>query len=493
MRKLALLSVLLLCFTAAADVQVRASRIDGALVWGVWGDFNGDGLDDLLRNNQLQWNVGGRLTTPFTVAEFDERASFVMDAIDLNSDGYADVFNHTGEHSPDRLFLSDGFGGFNEYAFPAQWGSIAKVADFTSDGQPDILTFRPGKLTILRNDGAANFTLHQELPWTENNVYPDLGIGDLNGDGTLDFTVTSENRLYVYYANPGGVFGEPRVRFTRRPLGAIAIADVTGDARADLAGLHTFEGKESPVVLTGDGAGRFPGAMRLKVNNDFVNDSVVVGDFIAGGAKEIAYAEPNGTVHILTATGGQIRDLGSVTIDAAVKPWVDNLGPRLSVRHFRSADRDDLIIEAFSMDVFANPPRRMWLVDVQGSINAAANSRTRSRTRAVAGFADRITGEYRVDILESSCPLSLPELKFEQEGMFVDVGLDERIRGAEAIFIDGAIWIRLTVLNNGVARELNGTLRPATNGSGFAGTLYEDGTTPCGSWQWHKLALTASQ
>ncbi|HVE72961.1 MAG TPA: VCBS repeat-containing protein [Thermoanaerobaculia bacterium] len=489
MRKLALVCVvLLLCFSAAADVQVRASRIDGALPAGVWGDFNGDGLDDVLRHNKLQWNVGGRFAAPITLPEFDERTYFLTDAIDLNSDGYADLVS-PGERNPDRLFLGDGFGGFTEHPFTGEYGITVKVADFTSDGRPDVLTFRPGKLSILSNDGSANFTLHQDLPWPENHLFPAVGLGDLNGDGTTDFVIAAETNLYIFYANAEGVFGAPRVRFTRRRLGEVAIADVTGDGRKDLAGLHVFEGKETPVVLNGDGAGRFPGAMRLRVDNKFNNDSVVVGDFVPGGAKEIAYAEPNGTVHIVSAINGQMRDLGSVTIDAEVRPWVDNIGPTLSVRRFRSADRDDLIIQAYSMDVHANPPRRVWLIDAQGSIPATAASNVRSRTRAVGGFADRVTGDYRVDILESSCPLSLPDLTFQHEGMFVDVGLDERIRGAEAVFIDGTIWIRMTVLNEGVTRELNGTLRPAPTG-GFAGTLYEDGTTPCGNWQWHKLTLT---
>lgn len=488
MRNVALLCVLLLCFSASAQIELRSSRVDGALVTGVWGDFDGDGLDDVLRHNQLQWNIGGRLTAPFVVTDLDAQDSFLLDAVDLNSDGYADLIQRIGDSTADRVLLGDGQGGFTEQAWPAQYGSVVKAADFTSDGIPDLLTVRPGKLTILSNDGAAGFTMAQELTWTDRNLYPSIGIGDLNGDGLIDFAIASETRVYLYYSDSRGVFGEPRVRFTRRPFGELAIADITGDARADLAGLHTFEGNVSPLVLTGDGAGRLPGALRLRVDSDFMNESFVVGDFVPGGAKEIAYAEPNGTVHLLEATNGQIRELGKVTIDAAVKPWVDNIGPKLSVRRFRSADRDDLIVQAYSMDVYANPPARVWLIDAQGSVAPVARAAVRGRTRAVAGHASRIGGEYNIRMLSSSCPIPLSSVRLEQEGMFLDVGLSDRIRGAEAIYAHDKIWMRLSVLDEGgVSRVVSGYLRPSS--TGFEGTLFEDEKSPCGVWAAHRVVL----
>jgi hypothetical protein len=493
MKKTVLLCLVLFGFSALADVQMGASRIDGALAWGVWGDFNGDGLDEVMRNNRLQWNVAGRLTAPVTLPQFDEHSAFLLEAVDLNADRFADIVKQDGEGVPDRLFLGDGAGGFTEYSLPAQFGRVMKMADFTNDGHPDLLMTSTGKLTILRNDGAANFTLHQELPWKERELFPDIGLGDLNGDGTIDFAVASEARLYVYTGNAEGFFGEPRVRFTRRPFAFLAIGDVTGDARGDLSGVHSFQGKDGPVVLTGDGGGRFPVAIRHRTETQFTNDSLVVGDFVEGGAKEIAYAAPDGTVHILTAMNGAIRELGSTPIDAAVKPWVDNVGPRLLVRHFRSAGRQDLIVEAYSMDVYANPPRRLWLIDVQGSLSSVRQSSFRSRVRPSAGFADRVTGDYRVDILESTCPITLSALEFEREGMFVDVALSEQIRGADAIFVDGSLWVRLTVMSSGIPRELSGTLRPQQAG-GYTGTLYENAAeTPCGGLGWHRVALTVER
>jgi hypothetical protein len=108
----------------------------------------------------------------------------------------------------------------------------------------------------------------------------------------------------------------------------------------------------------------------------------------------------------------------------------------------------------------------------------------------VAGFADRIDGEYRVDIVQTNCPIALPRITIDAEGMFVDVALDERIRAAEAVFVDGALWIKMTIVHEGVARELSGTLRTSPEG-GFAGTLYEDTQSVCGNWPAHKVVLTS--
>lgn len=488
-----LLVVLCAASAAASDVQVRSMRIDEAMPWAMWGDFNGDGLDDLLRHNKLQWNVGGRLAEPMTVALLEADIGALPEPADLNGDTYADLIIRVGEDRVDRLFLGDGRGAFTEHPLPTEFGRVFQIADVTNDGVADLLTFRVGKLTVLRNNGDATFTLQQELAWPDRNSALRLAIGDLNADGFVDLAGTAENHLYLFYGSANGTFSQPRVRFTRRRFSSLQIADVNGDSRADLAGLHMVETRVSPLLLIGDGAGRFPIAARARIEGaydplEYVSN-VVVGDFVPGGANELAVADGDGTVFLFGASNGQLREVGRTRLDADRGKFGrdDVVSPRLLRARFRTPGQYDLIAEGTSLDVRKNPPRRVWLVEASGSVSAVAQSTTRSRMRAVGGHADRITGGYDVDVLESSCPINLSALTFEQEGMFVDVGLNEIIRGAEAIYVEGSIWMRLTVVNQGVARELNGILRPAANG--FAGTLFEDGATPCGSWQWHKLQL----
>lgn len=494
MRNMGVLCLVVLCATAAAaDLQVRSTRINEAMAWALWGDFNGDGLDDLLRHNQLQWNVGGRLTAPVTVAAFQEE-SYFADPADLNGDSYADVIMTGGDGKLDRLFLGDGNGGFTERPFLTDYGRTIKVADVTNDGRPDVVKFRLGTLTILRNNGDATFTLQQELAWPHNNIAQRIAIGDLNADGFVDLALGAETQLYLFYGSAGGTFSQPRVRFTRRPFGSVQIGDINGDGRADLSGLHTSEGRLYPLVLTGDGAGRFPGVVRFRIPDgvwepyEYLSD-VVMGDFIAGGSNELAFADADGTIFLLASQNGVLREVGRVRLDADRGIWGDDdlVSPRLLRVRFDTPNQYDLIAEGTSLDVRANPPRRVWHIEATGSLSAVGQSSARSRVRAVAGHADRISGEYRVDQLESSCPITLSAIRFEQEGMFVDVGLNEVIRGAEAVFMEGSVWIRLIVVNHGVTRELNGVLRPGPNG--FTGTLFEDGATPCGGWQWHKVRL----
>jgi len=366
----------------------------------------------------------------------------------------------------------------------------------TNDGHADLLTFRVGTLTVLRNNGDATFTLHQELPWADNNAALQLAVGDLNNDGFVDLAGSAERHLYLFYGSENGIFSQPRVRFTRRPFQSLEIGDVSGDGRADLTGLHTFETRLSPVTLIGDGAGRFPAAVRTRIDaaepSGYVSN-LVMGDFVPGGTRELAVADADGTIFLYGVVNGQLREVGRTSVDADRGKFgmKDIVSPRLLSARFRTPGRYDLIADGTSLDVRKNPPRRVWLVEATGSMPVVAQSTSRSRVRAVGGHADRITGGYDVDVVASSCPINLPEISFEQEGMFVDVGLDERVRGAEAILIEGAVWLRLTVVDQGTGRELNGILRPSANG--FTGTLYEDGATPCGSWQWHKLQLARSR
>lgn len=498
MKKFAVLSLVVFCAVSAlgGNVELRATRIDNAIAGATWGDYNGDGLDDQLYRNELQWNIGGAFASPILVPAFNELKYSVGGANDFNGDGYADVFMLSKYGDADLLFLGDGRGGFVEHFWPSEYGRVVKTVDVTNDGRVDVLTQTPGqKITILRNDGTANFTLHQDLPWTDSTELQ-IAVGDLNGDGFSDIAAASLTELHIFYGNADGVYGAPRVRFTRRRFTTLNIVDVTGDARNDVAGLHAFEASASPTVLAGDGAGLFPNTLRLRTNvpasGDLVEPSnVVAADLMQGGGKELAVSEADGTVHLLSAAGGQLRDLGTVKIDSGAPSWAPEIGPVLSIVRFRSADRDDVIVEGYSPDRYRNTPRRVWLIEATGSI-ATAQSATHGRTRAVAGHAERVAGSYRVDMLESTCPLPLTSLRFDQEGMFLDVGLDERIRRAEAIVVDGRLYLRLTVIDDsGIPRELKGTLRRSD--VGYAGTLYEDGATPCGQWQSHKLALVPAQ
>ena len=54
------LGILFCSLSAFADVTLRANRIDTVKTISFIADFNGDGLDDALTNNELQINLGGR-------------------------------------------------------------------------------------------------------------------------------------------------------------------------------------------------------------------------------------------------------------------------------------------------------------------------------------------------------------------------------------------------------------------------------------------------
>lgn len=118
------------------------------------GDFNGDGRDDLLwRSAMGQVNIWNGTATGFAENSYDHAPVglqwHVAAAGDLNADGRADIVWHddAGDIS---VWLANAGGGFSENAFPAASAAtswhIVGLTDFDDDGRDDI---------IWRNDNGA--------------------------------------------------------------------------------------------------------------------------------------------------------------------------------------------------------------------------------------------------------------------------------------------------------------------------------------------------
>jgi hypothetical protein len=204
-------------------------------------DFDGDGLADVAVS---QWylnsagysvesssiHVGDGLGE-FTFAVSSLSQSLAMTTGDFDGDGIDDVVRSEGFSA--HIWRVNGAGGFVESSLPA--GSyLALVAlDLDLDGKLDLAGASAyGGLDVLLGNGAGQLSAPQLLHFV---VGERLAAVDFDGDGRTDLVVEGEGSLLSLRNNGGGTVLElGRVHAASSSSRGLKSGDVTGDGRPDL-------------------------------------------------------------------------------------------------------------------------------------------------------------------------------------------------------------------------------------------------------------------
>ena len=267
--------------TVASVRDVLTSADTGSDAIGI-GDVNEDGRLDVIAVNRgdLQGHIGGvyvllqradgtfgppalngREQAPARIVSLGADASDIAMG-DANEDGHLDFIVATDTGS-DLLFLGDGTGSF---AAPipitvstSQYAHVA-LADINGDGHLDLITNNELALRLGAGDGT--FGPPTLLPGSMNNET--MAIGDLNGDGRPDIAVagqssqfTGNHFLAVLLSQPGGGFAAPiRLGSIGHSNGAaIRLADFNGDGTLDI--IASPGDTTSVQMYLNDGTGTF--------------------------------------------------------------------------------------------------------------------------------------------------------------------------------------------------------------------------------------------
>jgi hypothetical protein len=246
-------------------------------------DFSKDGLEDLfcsvgadrgtaLKSNVLliqqpdhtfvdqayQWNVSdpagrGRNST----------------ILDVNNDGYPDIFYGTaalrpdGLPSPNRLFLNTGHGTMLDspaMGLDLNIGSrCAHTVDYNSDGWPDLLVCGDtGGLHLFRNDRGRGFTDVSSILGARVNAQ-DAVMADVNHDSRPDLITLTPTTVAESLQRANGTFAPAKTILTVQDGRSLAVGDVNGDHNPDIYLVCGRAGsKNAPdFLLLGNASGGF--------------------------------------------------------------------------------------------------------------------------------------------------------------------------------------------------------------------------------------------
>ncbi|WP_075736781.1 FG-GAP-like repeat-containing protein [Streptomyces acidiscabies] len=211
------------------------------------GDFNNDGLGDLIAiNSQGQLNFwlgqgdgilsaptvlmsGTSFSTVKAVSGGDFNADGLTDVVGLGFDGHLWWWPGNGDRTfgaRQELFPGTAFSGY----------SGVPTGDFDNNGNTDVSAVDAGgTLWWWKGDGKGGLSAAQELaPGTSFAAYSRFFTGDVDSDGRTDFAAVDSSGAARWW--PGDVSGH--VSGTSRPL--TVLSPLAGTAPASLDGVYTW-------------------------------------------------------------------------------------------------------------------------------------------------------------------------------------------------------------------------------------------------------------
>ncbi|HZU29428.1 MAG TPA: FG-GAP-like repeat-containing protein, partial [Bryobacteraceae bacterium] len=287
----------------------------GIAVFGVIGDFNGDGKPDLAISlqsgggvNVFLGNGDGTFSAP---VNYSVPNAYRLAVADFDGDGISDlvVTEVSGAVSGAvQVLLGNGDGTFLSPSTAATTGGGpvgVAVGDFNQDGRPDIATVNAavGTVSVLLGNGDGTFGSSTDQ--TVGTFPEDIVVGHFASATNLDIAVVngSDGTVSVLPGNGNGTFQQQMVSSIASGAGpaSLAVGDFNGDGTSDLAVAN--QSVDSVSILLGNGDGSFQNPVNSALDSGSAPNSIAVGDFNADGHTDLVVNNSGAaSVAVLQAT-----------------------------------------------------------------------------------------------------------------------------------------------------------------------------------------------
>jgi Calx-beta domain/FG-GAP-like repeat/Bacterial Ig-like domain len=251
------------------------------------GDFNGDGAPDFVTADRSSYTVSLLLSngdgTFQPAVTFDDIGYTSVAAGDFDSNGTLDLA--VGDNGVNVL-LGNGDGTFQtavNYAAGSFPFSMA-VADFNSDGAPDLAMAGSGKVSILLGTGDGSF--QAPIIYDAGSAGFSVAAADFNGDGALDLALadSSLNNVRVWRGIGDGTFQPVGSYAVGSQPRSVAVGEFNGDGVLDLAVAN--RDSDNVSVLLGRGDGTFQPRVNYAAGSG--TQAVTIGDWNGDGNSDFA-------------------------------------------------------------------------------------------------------------------------------------------------------------------------------------------------------------
>lgn len=269
---------------AFAGWEQRENSCGGGLVFK---DVNGDDRLDLciadhcrgifvyLGDGEGGWTVATKNLFPADLVTTDlENQTFLgsedLDVGDVNGDGFPDIIASASDESGISMYLGDGT-GTNWTRRPgglpdSAWANRVMLRDMNKDGVLDLVATHADGPRVWHNDGKGNWTAASTgLPEPViRGLYTGIAVADMNGDGRLDIaTANWVDGPEVYLQQSDNTWKKLPDVFPEMLGGAIGleVADLDQDGNVDIVVSGQIANEPGYVrgvfALRGDGKGHF--------------------------------------------------------------------------------------------------------------------------------------------------------------------------------------------------------------------------------------------
>jgi hypothetical protein len=317
-------------------------------------DFDGDGKLDVVVTNSTDNTVSvlmGNGDGTFQ-AHMDRPANDLPQSVvvaDFNNDQKLDLalVNAPADFGQGNIsiLMGNGDGTFRnpvQYAAAVGTNSLT-AADLNADGIQDLVVansdaqFTTGALNIFIGKGNGTFQPPTTLEFGLGASA--VAVADLNGDGRVDLAVSTFDRstipgpdsLSIFLENGDGTFGQPNTIRTGSG-GSIIAEDFDGDGKVDVA--ITSSGSNVVSILLGAGDGTFRSQVDFGPGNG--PGSLVAGDFNGDGHIDLV------TPDFYSDSAALLLGNGDGTFQARIDYGVSEQPVSLAVGDFNGDGKPDL-------------------------------------------------------------------------------------------------------------------------------------------------------